>query len=207
MTTSPSASAARIALDDTPSISGATRIAKPSRSSSARSPERLFPKRKSSPGDDDLAADGAQVVLGELLRAQLLELRREAGHDRRLDSGFLQQLQAALERRQEVHPIPEGDPRMRVERDHCRGEPGRRRRADDGSVPAVHAVERADGDGPWPVLDVARSGGDLHASSLASACSGGMIVSVSASSTENGPISVRRSVRQCPPSASAIERT
>src|SRR5207253_1148400 len=30
---------------------------------------------------------------------------------------------------------------------------------------------------------------------------------VDASPTENGPISVRRSVRQCPPSASAIART
>src|SRR6185437_5197254 len=40
-----------------------------------------------------------------------------------------------------------------------------------------------------------------------SASAGGTSRSSSASATENGPPSSRRRVRQCPPSASAIERT
>ena len=86
-------------------------------------------------------------------------------------------------------------------------EPGRARRREHGAMTAVHAVEAPDRDRAWLALDLLRSGDDVHVASLASASSGGMIRSGSASSTENGPISVRRSVTQWPPSASAIART
>ncbi len=95
---------------------------------------------------------------------------------------------------------------MRVERDDGRREPGCGDLGQYGSVTAVHAVEGADRDSARLLLDLLRAPRYLHAS-LASASSGGMIVSGSASPTSNGPISVRRSVRQWPPSASAIERT
>ena len=204
-----SASAERIAVDETPRPPAAMRTSKPSRSSSSRSPERLYAEAEVLPGDDDLGADrSAGSRSANCSGLSCWSSGVNAGHDRRLDTGFLQQLEAALERRQEVDPVPEGDPRMRVERDHRRGEPRRLRRADDGSVPPVHAVERAD---RRPPAACARPRAERDATFTPRASraprSGGMIVSGSASSTENGPISVRRSVRQCPPSASAIERT
>ena len=62
-----------------------------------------------------------------------------------------------------------------------------------GTIDDPHAsAPPAEARVPWPMR--------------ASACSGGMTRSGSASSTRNGPTSVRRSVAQCPPSASAIAR-
>ena len=79
------------------------------------------------------------------------------------------------------------------------------RRVDDEHVPAVNPVEAADRDGALAVGELLDAVGDDHR--RASASSGGMNRSGSASSTENGPISSRRSVRQWPPSASATART
>ena len=83
--------------------------------------------------------------------------------------------------------------------------PGRARSLEHAAVPEVDAVERADRDRPAAGAELFRRGRDLHAS-LASASSLG-ITRGPASSTENGPTSVRRRVRQWPPSAAAIART
>ncbi len=94
---------------------------------------------------------------------------------------------------------------MRPER-HDRRKPARGpRRIKDLAVAQVDAVEATDRNGPLRSGKLLRPAGDLH--SRASASSGGMKRSGSASSTEKGPISVRRSVLQWPPSTSAIART
>ena len=72
-------------------------------------------------------------------------------------------------------------------------------------VPDVDAVEAADRNRALAVRKLLDRAGDDQ--SRASASSGGMKRSGSASSTENGPISSLRRVRQCPPRASAIART
>ena len=117
-----------------------------------------------------------------------------------------EELQAPLEGRQQLDPVAERDTRMRVEGDHGRCEPRRDDGVEDGPVTPVHAVEGADRHRARLPLDFCWGACDVHPS-LASASSAGTIVFGSASSTENGPISVRLSDRQCPPSASAIDRT
>ena len=83
--------------------------------------------------------------------------------------------------------------------------PGRANRVDHGQVAPMDAVEAADGDRARQLLELGRVVDDPH-TSLASASSGGMMRSGSASSIPNGPISVRRSDTQCPPRRSAIAR-
>ena len=76
------------------------------------------------------------------------------------------------------------------------------------TVAPVDAVERADRDRSRLPLELGRSVGDPHpvTASLGSASSSGTTRPSSASSTRNGPISVRLRVAQWPPSASAIDR-
>src|SRR5207244_12655698 len=101
----------------------------------------------------------------------------------------------------------EGDARVRPDGHRRRPPPGLARRVEHPPVAAVDAVEGADRDGALRLAELGRVVRDPHVASRASACSGGRIVSGAASSTENGPTSVRRRVRQCPPRASAIART
>src|SRR4051812_25838573 len=79
----------------------------------------------------------------------------------------------------------------------------------------VDAVERADCDAPTRLGQLVGDAGDVHATPAAMAArtsaslsrrSGVKASGVTASATENGPTSVRRSDTQCPPSASAIAR-
>src|SRR5215213_1610413 len=62
---------------------------------------------------------------------------------------------------------------------------------------------------PRPIRASASPGARARASAgkRSNTCTGGSIRSESASSTDNGPISSRRNVRQWPPSAAAIART
>ena len=227
--TSPAATSCRIRVDETPSTCGATRVAIPSRSSSARSPLRPRPKRKSSPATTSSAPIAARYDCDELLRRERGDLGRELDDERLLDAELGQQLEPALERREQRDLVPEHLARMRMERDHGRQRPGLDRRADDRAVAEVDAVERADRDRARPPLELAGRAGDLHRATgleleharpdrlghardglggrRASASDAGISRSGSASSTPNGPTAVRRSVRQWPPSACAIERT
>src|SRR4051794_2366276 len=165
-------------------------------------------------GHDDARPDRAQEGLGEVARLEAGQLGRELDDERLLDTGVREQLEPALERRQKLDLVAADDTaRMRVERDDGRDElllaRGRARGVEHGPVPTVNAVERPDRDRARPPLQRVEAALDSHAApaSRASASSTGTIRSGSASSTENGPTSVLRSVRQWPPSASAIERT
>src|SRR5215210_2377710 len=144
-------------------------------------------------GDDD--ARVGEVRPRERLRLHARELEREVDHPRLGDSELRQQLQTALERRDQLDQVaPDDTARVRVERQRPHRQARLERGLDHPPVTQVHAVERADDDG------------DAHAS-RASACSAGTIRCSSASATSKGPISSRRSVAQCPPSADAIART
>ena len=159
---------------------------------------------------DCLGADRREVRLDELLGRQPHELGRERRDERLGDTGLREELQAPLERRDQLDAVPERDPRVRLERDHRRVEPRVDGRAQDGEMTAVDAVERADRDRARPTLELDGRVGDPHRApppSRGSASSSGSTTVSSASSTPNGPISVRRRLVQWPPSASAIERT
>ena len=135
----------------------------------------------------------------------LLEFGSERRDEDVHDTSGVEELEPAFERRQQLDAVPECDTRMRIEADDGRLEPGRTHGVDDCQVPTVDAVEAADRDSTRHGRELGRVMRDPH-ESLASASSGGMIRSGSASSTENGPISVLRSATQWPPSASAIAR-
>ena len=102
--TSPAATSWRIRVDETPSTCGATRVAIPSRSSSARSPLRRAAEAEARARDDDLGADRGEVRLGELLRRERRDLGRELDDERLLDAELGEQLEPALERREQRRP-------------------------------------------------------------------------------------------------------
>ena len=114
--------------------------------------------------------------------------------ERFVDRRCLQELEAPLQRRQQLDAVPEHEPRMRPE-GHDRHLPAHVTGCvEHEPVTTVHTVEAADRDGALAVRELLDAVGDDH--SRASASSAGMKRSGSASSTENGPISRRRSVRQ-----------
>ena len=109
---------------------------------------------------------------------------------------------------------------MRIERHDARPQPGPPRRVDHPEVAEVDAVERPDRDGAPRLRQLRRAperrsraqprrAASTRASTSASARSRSAVNAsgATASATENGPTSVRRSVAQCPPSAIAIDRT
>src|SRR4249919_1459884 len=157
-------------------------------------------------GHHNLDADGAQVPRRELPRRELLQLGREGGDEDILDAGLADQLEPASERGKQLDLVAERDARVRIERHDRRQEAGRAHRVDHGAMAAVHAVEAPDGGRTRRPRELRRRPRDAH-SSLDSASSGSMIRSGSASSTRNGPISVRRRDAQWPPRTSAMART
>jgi hypothetical protein len=96
-------------------------------------------------GDDDLRAQRTQDQLGELFRRCQRQLGCE-GDDERLDAQLAQQLQAALEGRQELDLVAQNDARVWVERQHSRRQVRRLRGLDHAPVAQMHTVERADCD-------------------------------------------------------------
>ena len=130
----------------------------------------------------------------------------------------LEQLQPALEGRQQLDLVAERDPRMRVERDDRRRSARCPGRLDHAPVAEVDAVEGADA---RPRAAGARALGDavrdrsarrLLAVAARSASVERLVRRIEPARVgrlrpENGPTSVRRSVAQWPPSASAIART
>src|SRR5262249_54637835 len=155
---------------------------------------------------DDARAESAENRFREVRRFEPGELGGELDDERLVHPLLPQQLEPPLERREELDAVPEDDARMRPERDHRRTQTGLLCDIEDCPVSDVHAVEAPERDGALGGFQLVESPRDDH-DSRARASSGGIIRSKSASSTENGPISNRRSVRQCPPSTSAIERT
>ena len=132
--------------------------------------------------DDDLRA--GEPLRDELLRLLRRRLERERDHDDVGGAVLAQQLDAPLRRADQLDLVPvHHRPRVRVERERGDRQPRLERDLEHASVTQVHPVERADDDGAG------------HGSS-ASASSVGTIRSSSASSTRNGPTSVRRNVRQ-----------
>ena len=172
---------------------------------------------------DELRADPREVGPGERLRRERRELLGERDDEDVLDAEVREQLEASLERREELDAVPEDDARVRVEGDDRRARTGLDGRPDNRPMPEVNAVERADCDRPRPPLELRRGARDRHAGSdgadgrssartpartaggTRSTASGGSLASASAagtrrsrfaSPTSNGPISVRRSARQ-----------
>ena len=155
--------------------------------------------------DDDLRVDRPQHFVCELDRVEPGQIEREVDDERFVDPEVCEQLQPALERREQIDAVSEGGSRMRVEGDDRRPEAGVARGLDDPAMAQVHPVEGAQGYGAWRRLELGRGAGDLHSS--ANASSGGITRCSSASSILNGPTAVRLSDTQWPPRASARERT
>ena len=68
-------------------------------------------------GRDRLGPHRSQVSLGEHLGLERHQLGRERGDERRFRAGVRDQLEAALERRDQLDLVPERDARMWVEGD------------------------------------------------------------------------------------------
>ena len=129
----------------------------------------------------------------------------ELDHENLVHTGLLEELEPAFESREQLHPVSEHEPRVWPEghdRDASPRGAGGLQHATVTAMDPVEAAERRDTFAGRELLWTVR---DLH--SRASASSAGMKRPGSASSTENGPISRRRNVRQWPPRASAIART
>ena len=155
--------------------------------------------------DDDLRSDLPQERFGELRGLARRKLRRELDHEDLVDIRLLEQLDAAFEGREQLHSVSEHQPRMWPERHDRDGRPRGARGLQHPTMTAMHAVEAADRCDAFVGGEFLGAVGDSH--SRANASSAGMKREGSASSTENGPISSRRNVRQWPPRASAIART
>ena len=87
-------------------MSGTRRTSKLSRASRSRSPSRPRPKRNVSPAATVSAPIAAQHLLGELLRRERSEPSSNAEDEDVLDSGVREQLEPALERREELDAPP-----------------------------------------------------------------------------------------------------
>ena len=122
-------------------------------------------------GDDDLRPDRPQDPLRELLRLELGELEVEVDDERLLDPGLAEQLEPALERRQQLDVVAERDARMRVEGDDRRRRPGGTRGVEHAAMAEVDAVEGPERDRPRLRLELLHAAGDDHR--RASASSGG----------------------------------
>ena len=81
-----------------------------------------LPEVESRPGDDHLGPDAEQVLPGEVGRLERRDLRAELDDEHILDAGSLEQLEPPLEGRQELDPLAEHGPRVRVEGDDRRSE-------------------------------------------------------------------------------------
>jgi hypothetical protein len=164
-------------------------------------------------------ADAAQHPLGELLGRKRRELLVEAEHEHVLDSGALEQLEPPLQRGKGLDLSAEHGARMRIEGHDARPQPGPPCRVDHPQMAAVDAVEGPNRDGASRLGQLRRLAGDVHAPGARAAAkrsrtstsgrshSAANASDATASSTENGPTAVRRSVAQCPPSAIASDRT
>src|SRR4051812_37926691 len=166
------------------------------------------------PRDHDLRPERPQHGLDELLGAELGYVEPELDHQRLLDAARGQQLEPPLERGEQLDAVAERGSRMRLEGGAGRRQTRGGRGLEHAPVADVDAVEGPDRDRTRALLELRGRPCDLHGPlrpagrpTRASASSGGIIRSGSASSTRKGPTSVRRSVRQWPPSAVAIART
>ena len=74
--------------------------------------------------DDDLRVDRPQHFVRELDRVEPGQIEREVDDERLVDAEVCEQLQPALERREQIDLVSEGGSRMRVEGDDRRPEAG-----------------------------------------------------------------------------------
>ena len=168
-----------------------------------------MPEAEIGAADDPPCPERPQQLVRKDIRRRRGELGRELDHDGFVEPDLRQQLQPPLERRQQLDLVAEDGPWVRVERQDRGTQAGVTRRLEHAAVAAVDAVEGADRDRALGRVQLADVADDPHAPApiRASAASGVTSFWSSASATENGPTSVRRSDAQWPPSASAIERT
>src|SRR6266705_2101410 len=104
---------------------------------------------------DHACSDPAEQRLREVARVELRELRGELHDENLVDTGFLEELESAFERHQELDPVAEDDARVWPERDHRRRQPGSSRHLQHSPMTGVHPVEASEGDGPvgrWKLL-------------------------------------------------------
>ena len=82
--------------------------------------------------------------LGEGLGFEACELEIELDHEHVLDAGVGEQLEAPLERRQQLDAVAERRPGMRVEGDDRRPPSRGEQRVENAAVAEVQPVERTD---------------------------------------------------------------
>ena len=126
------------------------------------SPRRRCPKRKSSPATTTRAPMASRYSRRELLGLEPLRLERELDHERVLDAELGEELEPPLERAEELDPVAEHPPWVRVEGDDRRREPGLDRLRDHPLMAAVDAVEHAERDRALLALELRRGACDIQ---------------------------------------------
>src|SRR5580765_3341657 len=111
---------------------------------------------------DHLGADPSEDGVAELRRLAPRKLRSELDDEHLVDTGVLQQLEAPLERREQLHVVAEHEPRVWPEGDH-RDRPSRGEGSlEHASMAEMHSVEAADGGNATVGLELFRAPRDLH---------------------------------------------
>src|SRR5262249_46206796 len=167
-----------------------------------------------------LRTDAPEHPLGELIRRERRQLLVEGEHEDVFDPGVGEELEPPFERCEELDAAAQHGPRMRIEGHDARPRSSSPCRVDHAEMAPVDAIKGPDGNGAPCVRKSRRDTSNVHAPGAARAASTRSRTSASArsrsaanasgptaSSTEKGPTSVRRSVTQCPPSAIARDRT
>ena len=107
------------------------------------------------PGAEHLGSDPEDIGLQEHLRREAGYGGRELDHKRVLDPEVRQQLEPALQGREQLDLVAKDLARVRVKGHDRRCQPGIDRRLDDGAMTDVDTVEGADRDRARPALQLA----------------------------------------------------
>ena len=100
--------------------------------------------------------------MSEHLGLEFHQFCRERNDKRCLETCVGEQLESPFERADQLDLIPESDSRVRIEGDRGRHEARPVNRSDNAQVPAMHAVEGADGCGAGHALELGRCVGNPH---------------------------------------------
>ena len=115
--------------------------------------------------DHDTRAKRLENVSNEVFRLPSRQLGRELEDEQLVRPDFLNQLDAALQRRDQLDVVPEDAARVWVERDDRRAETGPDRLLDGRPMAPMDAVEGADRDGALGRLELSRCADDLQMAS------------------------------------------
>jgi hypothetical protein len=160
-----------------------------------------FSEAKGLRGDHDTGAERLENLPNEVLRLSSRQLGRELEDEQLVGPDLLDQLDAALERRDQLDVVPEDAARVRVERDNGRAETGADRLVDRRPMTSMDTVERSDSDRALGGLELPRYVDDLQTASSGRSRSPGTGEGMSHSTPASAPTVVIQSAGRNPSAA------